>query len=110
MSSQVLDFADTVFIIARGKWKQLSFLHYYHHVSIFLTYWYVAWRCAIDGGTEDVTYQYTDTPPLVPLPLCRLVTVAAYDGDVYYTIIANSAVHAAMYFYYLCTCFNVRPS
>ena len=38
------------------------------------------------------------------------MTVAAYDGDVYYTIIANSAVHAVMYFYYLCTCFNIRPS
>ena len=42
--------------------------------------------------------------------LRRLVTVAAYDGDVYYTIIANSLVHAVMYFYYLLTCFNVRPT
>ena len=39
LTLQVLDFADTVFIIARGKWKQLSFLHYYHHVSIFMIYW-----------------------------------------------------------------------
>ena len=34
--SKVLDFADTVFIILDKKWKQLSFLHVYHHTSIFL--------------------------------------------------------------------------
>lgn len=77
MTRQVLDFLDTFFIIARGSWSQLSFLHVYHHASIFLTWW--------------------------------LVTVAAYDGDTYYPIIANSLIHAIMYFYYLCTSFNVRP-
>lgn len=30
-----------------------------------------------------------------------LNTVSAYDGDVYYTIIANSFVHLVMYYYYL---------
>ena len=34
--SKVLDFADTMFIIFEKKWKQLSFLHVYHHTSIFL--------------------------------------------------------------------------
>lgn len=37
--SKILDFADTVFIIAECRWKQLSFLHVYHHFSIFLFYW-----------------------------------------------------------------------
>lgn len=37
--SKVLDFADTVFIILEKRWKQLSFLHVYHHTSIFLFYW-----------------------------------------------------------------------
>lgn len=37
--SKILDFADTVFIIAEKRWKQLSFLHVYHHFSIFLFYW-----------------------------------------------------------------------
>ena len=40
--SKVLDFFDTVFIIARGKWDQFSFLHVYHHFSIFLVYWAVS--------------------------------------------------------------------
>jgi elongation of very long chain fatty acids protein 4 len=34
--SKVLDFCDTVFIILTKKWAQLSFLHVYHHASIFL--------------------------------------------------------------------------
>lgn len=38
---QLYDFVDTVFMVLRGKWGQFSFLHTYHHVSIFLTYWWV---------------------------------------------------------------------
>lgn len=34
--SKVLDFLDTVFMIARSSWRQLSFLHIYHHFSIFI--------------------------------------------------------------------------
>lgn len=37
--SKILDFADTVFIVLGKKWKQLSFLHVYHHTTIFLFYW-----------------------------------------------------------------------
>mmetsp|Transcript_3773 Transcript_3773/g.6247 ORF Transcript_3773/g.6247 Transcript_3773/m.6247 type:complete len:219 (+) Transcript_3773:363-1019(+) len=37
--SKILDFLDTVFIILEKRWKQLSFLHVYHHTSIFLFYW-----------------------------------------------------------------------
>jgi len=37
--SKIFDFCDTFFIVARKKWRQLSFLHVYHHLSIFLVYW-----------------------------------------------------------------------
>jgi len=37
--SKVLDFADTFFMIVKGNWRQVSFLHVYHHTSIFLIYW-----------------------------------------------------------------------
>lgn len=37
--SKILDFLDTVFIILEKRWSQLSFLHVYHHTSIFLFYW-----------------------------------------------------------------------
>ena len=34
--SKVLDFADTLFMVVRGKMGQFSFLHTYHHITIFL--------------------------------------------------------------------------
>jgi elongation of very long chain fatty acids protein 4 len=46
--SKVFDFADTVFIVLGKKWKQLSFLHVYHHTSIFLMYW-LNLRVGFDG-------------------------------------------------------------
>jgi len=39
--TKVLDFLDTVFMVVRGKWKQVTFLHVYHHTSIFLIYWLI---------------------------------------------------------------------
>ena len=65
-------------MIARGNFAQFSFLHVYHHFSIFLTYW--------------------------------LVSNAGADGDVYYTIVANSFIHFVMYAYYGLTTINVKPS
>jgi len=66
--SKILDFFDTLFIVLRQKWRQLSFLHIYHHASIFLVYW--------------------------------MNFSAAYDGDIYLTIVLNSFVHLVMYSYY----------
>ncbi len=37
--SKVWDFWDTIFIVTGKKWRQLSFLHVYHHITIFLFYW-----------------------------------------------------------------------
>jgi hypothetical protein len=34
--SKALDFFDTIFIVLRRKWTQLSTLHTYHHTTIFL--------------------------------------------------------------------------
>lgn len=55
----------------------MSFLHVFHHFSIFSIYY--------------------------------LVTLMGYDGDIYYTVVANSFIHFVMYFYYLCTCFKYYP-
>jgi elongation of very long chain fatty acids protein 4 len=62
-------------MIVRGHWVQFTFLHTYHHTSIFLIYW--------------------------------AVTSSAYDGDVYYTIVANSFIHFIMYAYYGLTTINM---
>jgi len=37
--SKLLDFFDTIFIIARDKWDQFIFLHVYHHLSVFPVQW-----------------------------------------------------------------------
>jgi GNS1/SUR4 family len=37
--SKIWDFWDTIFIVLGKKWRQLSFLHVYHHATIFLFYW-----------------------------------------------------------------------
>lgn len=37
--SKVVEFLDTVFMVFEGRWRQVSFLHVYHHVTI-LCYWF----------------------------------------------------------------------
>ena len=47
--SKALDFMDTAFIILNQRWKQLSFLHVYHHFMTFGLFW-VNSRVAYDGA------------------------------------------------------------
>jgi hypothetical protein len=42
-------------------------------------------------------------------PPCAQALVG-YDGDVFFTIVANGTIHAIMYTYYLLTLFDIRPS
>ena len=39
--SKVVEFLDTVFMALRCKFRQISFLHVYHHASIFVVWWIV---------------------------------------------------------------------
>jgi elongation of very long chain fatty acids protein 4 len=50
--SKGVDFTDTVFMLLRKKFDQASFLHVYHHCSMFLI-WYVGARFL--GGGASVT-------------------------------------------------------
>merc|ERR550514_649660 len=65
--SKVLDFADTGFMIIKGNWRQVSFLHVYHHASIFLIYWLNAqanydadiyFTIVLNGAIHFVMYGY----------------------------------------------------
>ncbi len=40
--SKFIEMLDSVFFMLRGKYNQLSFLHIYHHSSMFLIFWIVA--------------------------------------------------------------------
>lgn len=75
--SKVLDFVDTLFMVVRGNYRQISFLHVYHHITIYLVYW--------------------------------MNVNAGYDGDIYFTVIANGSVHFVMYFYYFLTTLQFKP-
>ncbi|TYZ64339.1 hypothetical protein PybrP1_012308 [[Pythium] brassicae (nom. inval.)] len=46
--SKMLDLCDTFFIVMGKKWRQLSVLHVYHHVTT-LFFFYVVYRVAQDG-------------------------------------------------------------
>eukprot|EP00933_Yihiella_yeosuensis_P042109 TRINITY_DN3660_c1_g1_i1.p1 TRINITY_DN3660_c1_g1~~TRINITY_DN3660_c1_g1_i1.p1 ORF type:complete len:735 (-),score=161.89 TRINITY_DN3660_c1_g1_i1:306-2510(-) len=65
--SKVLDFADTVFMIVKNNWRQVSFLHVYHHTSIFLLYWLntnvntdgdIYFTIVLNGGIHFIMYGY----------------------------------------------------
>merc|ERR1711937_516144 len=77
--SKVLDFADTVFMIAKGNWHQVSFLHVYHHTSIFLVYWLNAntfydadiyFTIVLNGAIHFIMYgYYFATTFNIPVPM-----------------------------------------
>ncbi|XP_059093685.1 elongation of very long chain fatty acids protein 4-like [Tigriopus californicus] len=65
--SKLIDFLDTVFIILRGKTRQLTFLHVYHHSTMFVLWWigvkYVAggssaFGACINSGVHVLMYTY----------------------------------------------------
>ena len=86
--SKVLDFFDTIFIVARRKWTQLSFLHLYHHTTIFLVYWLnvnfnyfgdVYLTVVLNGTIHAIMYFYYFVTALnisVPQALKKMITLA----------------------------------
>lgn len=65
--SKIWDFWDTIFIVIGKKWRQLSFLHVYHHTTIFLFYWLnshvnydgdIYLTIALNGFIHTVMYTY----------------------------------------------------
>ena len=51
MASKVFDMGDTVFMLVKGDQRRLSFLHVFHHGSIFYSWW----LCVLfaPGGTSQ---------------------------------------------------------
>jgi len=84
--TKVLDFADTIFMIIRGKWNQVTFLHVYHHITIYLIYWLILnagydgdiyFTVVLNGSIHFVMYFYYLTTTFnvaVPKPLKMMVT------------------------------------
>ncbi|CAM9324443.1 unnamed protein product, partial [Laminaria digitata] len=58
---------DTLSIVLKKSWRQLSFLHVYHHCTIFLVYWFtvsafydgdVYLTIVLNGFIHTVMYTY----------------------------------------------------
>lgn len=84
--SKVFDFFDTFFMIVRRNFRQISFLHVYHHTTIFVIYW-LNIRANYDGDIyltivlnsfiHLVMYSYyflTTFNVTVPKPIKALIT------------------------------------
>ena len=74
--SKVLDFFDTLFMIVKGNWRQVSFLHVYHHFTIFLVYWLntnafsdrdIYFTVVLNGFIHFVMHSYYFLMKLAPL-------------------------------------------
>lgn len=84
--SKLLEFLDTVFFILRKKFNQLTFLHVYHHSTMFCFWWIgIKW---VAGGS------------------CKYIDLSAFYGNGLTSLLAfigallNSFVHILMYAYY----------
>ncbi|ANQ09046.1 Elongation of fatty acids protein [Plasmodium coatneyi] len=53
--NKLFDFMDTILIVLRKKWNQFTFLHVYHHISVFL----IMWINASVGYDGDIYYVIT---------------------------------------------------
>jgi elongation of very long chain fatty acids protein 4 len=65
--SKFIEMLDSVFFILKGNYNQLSFLHVYHHSTMFMYFWIVArflpggnsvFACAINSTVHVFMYGY----------------------------------------------------
>jgi hypothetical protein len=66
-ASKMLEFVDTFIMVARKSFRQITFLHVYHHVTIFIIWWITTqhapggdgYFCVIlNSGVHVVMYGY----------------------------------------------------
>ncbi|KAJ8603266.1 hypothetical protein CTAYLR_006943 [Chrysophaeum taylorii] len=125
--SKVLDFADTVFIILGKKWKQLSFLHVYHHSTIFLMYWLnlhvnydgdIYLTIILNGFIHTVMYTYyfvsmhtKDIWWKKYLTLAQLTQFLCMNAQAIYILVTNCSQSpprvTAIYFAYIVSLFGL---
>lgn len=86
--SKILEFADTGFFILRKKWSQLSFLHVYHHSSMFIICWIVV-KWIPTGSSKSIAS---------PSPSSSTLSINLRTAFV--PALMNSFVHIIMYGYY----------
>ena len=118
---QILDFMDTVFIVARGKWDQFSFLHIYHHSSIFMVYWLLTVAGAIWLLFSHLGFSFNRMPHMLQAMTEMCITLSLrirlcisscmlhlIDFCCIQSVLAISLL--CRYLYYFLTCFNIKPT
>jgi hypothetical protein len=53
--SKIFEFMDTFIMALRYRFRQITFLHVYHHSSIFFTWWFVV-RNAPGGESKQFLF------------------------------------------------------
>lgn len=119
--SKILDFFDTIFIILEKRWSQLSFLHVYHHFSIFLIYWLnmnvgydgdVYLTIVLNGLIHTIMYTYyfvslhtKEIPWKSALTLSQMVQFVVMNSQALYLIYTDCRSYPInvvyFYFYYI---------
>ena len=102
--SKIFDFFDTIFILVRQKFRQFSFLHVYHHTTIFMVYWLnvnfnyegdIYFTIVLNGTIHFIMYGYYFVRTLnVPVPLflkklitnCQMIQFCGMIGQACYLL------------------------
>lgn len=105
-----LDLLDTVFMVLRGNWRQVSFLHVYHHSSVIFISWVNAsvgydgeiyYVVALNSFVHVVMYAYYFMASL-NIPLARMMKVFVTQLQMVQFLSMN--VHACYHIYWRNTC------
>ena len=99
--SKIVEFGDTVFIVIRKT--PLSFLHWYHHVTVLLYSWYGLatrnsaghWFSAINLGVHAVMYSYYMLKALgfrIPASVAKCITILQLTQFVIGLVLVFTAV------------------
>jgi elongation of very long chain fatty acids protein 4 len=88
--SKLLEFTDTFFFIVRKKDDQLSFLHVYHHSTMF-SFWWIGIKWVPSGSSKNLIHKSKENYILI---------IFSFHISAFLPAMANSFIHVLMYTYY----------
>ena len=83
--SKAIEFLDTIFMVVRKRFTQITFLHVFHHSTMFIIWWIVM----------------TWIPVRIILFFLFIKLIIYFQsGQAWFGPVLNSTVHVFMYAYY----------
>lgn len=91
-----------MFLILRKKWKQLTFLHVYHHSTMFMLWWIgVKW---VPGGSGNEFFILFILSSKIYLVVYGTIEInrntKALFSAAFFAAMVNCFIHVIMYLYY----------